>query len=120
MHLFREVLLLFSLNLIDAILTIVWVRNGLATESNPLMANLMENSDALFLGAKILIGTIAAIVLLRWGNRKAAQYGVAIALAVYVGVMGIHLLTYLSAIGYLTQISVPELPRFAEFARAAL
>lgn len=38
MNLFRQSFLLFSLNLLDALLTIVWVRNGVATEANYLMA----------------------------------------------------------------------------------
>ena len=43
MHLFRETFLLFSLNILDAILTIVWVRNGVATEGNQIMARLLDN-----------------------------------------------------------------------------
>jgi len=98
MPLFREVFLLFSLNIIDAILTIVWVRSGVAPEGNQLMASLMEESDLAFFGVKLLMGTFAAVVLLRWGNYKLARYGVAAALVVYIGVMGIHLLTFLTAI----------------------
>jgi hypothetical protein len=98
MPLFREVFLLFSLNIIDAILTIIWVRSGVAPEGNQLMASLMEESDLAFFGVKLLMGTLAAVVLLRWGNYKLARYGVAAALAVYIAVMGIHLLTLLTAI----------------------
>lgn len=120
MHLFREVFLLFSLNLLDAILTIVWVRSGVAPEGNQLMAHLLDMGDLSFLGAKIAMGTFAALVLLRWGNRKLAKYGVAVALAVYVSVMGIHLLTFLSAVGYLSSLRFDDLSSFADFARAAL
>ena len=112
MHLFRETFLLFSLNLLDAILTIVWVRGGVAPEGNELMAKLLDMSDLTFLGAKIAMGTFAAIVLLRWGNRKLARYGVSIALAVYVCVMGVHLMTYLASVGYLSSLEhhiVPEM-----------
>ena len=119
MHLFRETFLLFLLNLLDAILTIIWVRSGVATEGNQLMARLLDMGDLTFLGAKIAIGTFAAIVLLRWGNRKLAKYGVAVALAVYISVMGIHLLTYLSAIGYLADLQ-HKFPQIVEFTRAAL
>ena len=111
MHLFREVFLLFSLNFIDAILTIVWVRTGVAPEGNVLMATVMEHSDLAFVGVKILMGTIVAIVLLRWGNRTLARYGVAVALVVYVGVMGIHLLTFLTSISHtIASAAVIELP----------
>ena len=103
MHLFRETILLFSLNLLDALLTIVWVRNGAATEANLLMAKLLDIGDIPFIGVKVLIGAFAALVLLRWGNRQIARYGVAFALVVYIGVMAIHLITGLSALGLIPE-----------------
>ena len=117
MHLFREVFLLFSLNLLDAILTIIWVRTGVAPEGNQLMASLMEHSDFAFVGVKILMGTLVAVVVLRWGNRRLARYGVAVAIAVYISVMGIHLLTFLTAVTSTAAIVSPEL---IQHARAAL
>lgn len=101
MHLFRETFLLFGLNLLDALLTIVWVRSGVATEGNQLMASLIERGDVTFLAAKLAIGLVAAVVLLRWSDLKLARYGVSVALAVYVCLMGIHLFTGLSAFGYI-------------------
>lgn len=121
MHLFREVFLLFSLNLLDAILTIIWVRTGVAPEGNQLMASLMEHSDLAFVGVKILMGTLVAVVILRWGNRRLARYGVAVALAVYISVMGIHLLTFLTAVTSTASLVSPQqVPELIEFARAAL
>ena len=99
MHLLRETLILFLLNLLDAVLTLVWVTNGVAEEGNELMARMLEIGPGAFLGVKIAIGAFAAFVLLRWGNRKVARYGVAVALAVYVSVMAIHFATFLSAVG---------------------
>lgn len=109
MHLFRETFLLFSLNLLDAILTIIWVRNGVAAESNHLMARLLDSGDFTFLSAKIAIGTITALVLLRWGNRRLARYGLTVALAVYISLMGIHVMTGLTALGYISQTAVGDL-----------
>lgn len=109
MHLFRETFLLFSLNLLDAILTIVWVRNGVATEGNQLMARLLDSGDLTFLFAKIAIGTITALVLLRWGNRKLARYGLTVALAVYISLMGIHVMTGLTAFGYISKTTITDL-----------
>ena len=102
MNLFRESFLLFSLNLLDALLTIVWVRNGVATEGNYLMAQLLEVGDLTFLGVKLAIGTFAAFVFLRFGGeRRIAKYGIAFALVVYMSLMGIHFVTGLSATGLL-------------------
>ena len=109
MHLFREVFLLFSLNLLDAILTIIWVRSGVAPEGNEMMAHLLDMGDLSFLGAKIAIGTITALVLLRWGNRALARYGITLALAIYLSLMGIHVVTGLSAFGYISQRGLHDL-----------
>ena len=108
MQLFRGTFLLFALNLLDALLTIVWVRSGVATEGNQLMARLLEIGDFTFLGAKVAIGAIAALVLFRWGNLKLAQYGLAVALAVYIGLMGIHIFTGLAAAGLISATAIQD------------
>lgn len=109
MLLFRETLLLFSLNLLDALLTIVWVRSGVATEGNLVLARLLESSDYAFLSVKLAIGTIAAVVLLRWSNVPMARYGVTAALAVYIALMGVHVITGLTAFGYITQVEIERI-----------
>lgn len=108
MRLLRGTTLLFGLNLLDALLTLIWVRNGVATEGNQLMANLLEIGDLTFLAVKVAIGAVAAVVLVRWGNFKMAQYGLAVALAVYVGLMGIHLFTGLAAFGLISETAIED------------
>lgn len=117
MHLFQQVCLLFGLNLLDALLTIVWVRSGVATEGNQLMARLLDIGNFPFLAVKIIIGTIAALVLLRWGNLRLARYGLAVALAVYISLMGIHIFTGLAAIGYVSNSAIIE---FSELTNAMI
>ncbi len=102
MRLPQQTFLLFSLNLIDALLTIFWVRNGFATEGNHLMATLLDLGDTPFLAVKIAIGAVAAFVLWRWKDLRLARYGLILALIVYIGLMGVHLLTGLSALGLLS------------------
>jgi Domain of unknown function (DUF5658) len=109
MPLIRPIFLLFALNLLDAVLTLVWVRTGIATEGNRLMAALLDIGNMPFLVVKIAIGTIAAIVLLRWGSRPVARYGLAVALAMYISLMGIHLFTGLSAFGYVSSTAMSDL-----------
>jgi hypothetical protein len=91
MQLFRQTFLLFALNLIDAVLTIYWVRNGFATEGNHLMATLLDIGDLPFLAVKIAIGATAAVVLWHWGNLRLARYGLTLALTLYIGLMGIFI-----------------------------
>jgi Domain of unknown function (DUF5658) len=109
MQLLAPTLLLFSLNLLDALLTIVWVRSGVATEGNQLMARLLDIGDGPFLGVKIAMGAFAAIVLYRWGNRPLAKYGLTAALAVYLGLMAIHFFTGLSAFGFVSNTLLEDL-----------
>ena len=110
MNLFREAFLLFSLNLLDALLTVIWVRNGVATEGNLLMAKLLDLGDLTFLGAKLAIGTFAAFVFLRFGsNSRLGKYGLSLAIALYISLMGIHFLTGLSAVGMLSDSMIEPL-----------
>ncbi len=109
MPLIRPVVLLFALNTLDAVLTLVWVRSGIATEGNRLMASLLDIGNMPFLGVKIAIGTVAAFVLLRWGSRPMARYGLAVALAIYISLMGIHIFTGLSAFGYVSNTAMQYL-----------
>ena len=73
------------------------------------MARLLDIGNGPFLGVKIAIGTVAAVVLYRWGNRRLARYGLAVALAVYISLMGIHLFTGLSAFGYVSNTALRDL-----------
>lgn len=107
-------ILLFTLNLIDALLTVYWVRHGFATEGNQLMAGLLEMGSVPFLTVKISIGAIAAMVLSRWGNLKIAQYGLTAALAVYLVLMGVHFFTGLSAFGYISQNFMAEIDAWSK------
>jgi Domain of unknown function (DUF5658) len=98
----QQALLLFLLNALDAFLTIIWVRNGVATESNHLMATLLDLGNTPFLAVKLAMGGVTAFVLWRWKEFKLAKYGLAITLMVYIGLMAIHLFTGLSAAGLLS------------------
>jgi len=113
MQLIAPTVLLFALNLLDALLTIIWVRSGVATEGNQLMAGLLDIGNGPFLAVKIAIGAVAAIVLFRWGNRPLARYGLAVALAVYIGLLGVHIFTGLAALGYVSNTNVNDLAHWA-------
>ena len=91
-------ILLFLLNLLDAQLTIIWMRNGVAREGNALMAYLLEAGSAPFLFAKIVIGAFAAITLYSFSHRRAARGGLEFALGAYLLLMAVHVATILSAL----------------------
>jgi hypothetical protein len=114
MHLFRETLLLFALNFIDAVLTLLWVRTGTATEANYLMAGLLEIGDFPFLLVKLAMGSITCFVLLKWGYKSIAKPLVTVALILYIGLMGVHVFTGLAAYGYLSQNTIREVTLFTQ------
>ena len=92
----------------DAVLTIYWVRNGFATEGNHLMATLLDIGNIPFLLVKLAMGAVAAVVLWRWRELRLAKVGLALALAIYISLMGVHFVTGLSAFGYLSDALIND------------
>jgi hypothetical protein len=100
MSVFSKSLLLFLLNWLDAQLTILWVRGGVATEGNGLMAYLLERGNAPFLSAKLLVGALVAYTLYRFSDVALARRGLHFALALYLSLMAVHAATGASALGW--------------------
>jgi Domain of unknown function (DUF5658) len=98
--------LLFALNLIDAQLTLVWIRLNVATEGNALMARLMEHGDLQFFGAKVVIGGCAAYILYRCAHLPLAKHGLNAVLGIYLALMLIHAAAGCSAFGWQTPAQV--------------
>jgi len=113
MQIYWQALLLFTLNLLDAVLTLFWVHNGFATEGNQLMAKLLDVGDLPFLAVKIGIGAVAALVLWKWRNLTVARYGSAVALTIYFIVMGVHFFTGLSTFRFLPETVVNDVASFS-------
>jgi Domain of unknown function (DUF5658) len=111
MTLSTQTFLLFTLNFLDAVLTIFWVEKGFASEGNQLMAGLLDIGVLPFLVVKIAVGAVAAIVLWRWGNLQLAKYGLAVALAIYICLMGVHIFTGLVGFGFIPDNFISELTR---------
>lgn len=120
MRLSRQVSLLFALNFFDAVLTIYWVHNGFATEGNELMAGLLDIGYLPFLAVKTAIGAVAAIVLRQWSDLRLARVGLNLVLTLYIGLMGIHLVTGLSAFGFISNELVSKISMWSNFAAAAV
>lgn len=90
MMLTQQTSLLFTLNLLDAGLTLFWTRMGLAEEGNRLMALLLESGSGTFLVFKISVGLFAALCFYRWAHLPAARFGLRLALGVYAVITAIH------------------------------
>lgn len=113
MTLAGQTFLLFTLNFLDAVLTIYWVRNGFASEGNQLMAGLLDIGDLPFLAVKIAVGAVTSVVLWRWRNLRLAKFGLAFALVIYLGLMGVHFVTGLSAFGFISDNFISEVSRLS-------
>lgn len=120
MQLLTQAFLLFTLNFLDAVLTIYWVRNGFATEGNQLMAGLLDIGNVPFLAVKLAVGAIAAVVFLRWRHLRLAKIGLGVSLSVYVVLMGVHLFTGLSAFGYISDALVFHVAGWAQSMLASI
>ncbi len=72
------------LNLVDAVLTLIWIQTGLATEANPVMAALVHNSPIAFILAKVALVSLGSGLLWRLRTRPLAVIGIfAVFLAYY-------------------------------------
>ena len=92
--------LLFVLNLLDAQLTVIWVRLGVATEGNGLMAYLLDLGNAPFLCTKLAVGALVAYTLYRFSHLALARRGLRLTLGLYLALMLVHAATGASALGW--------------------
>ena len=92
--------LLFAMNWLDAQLTILWVRMNVATEGNGLMAAVLNQGEAPFLGVKLAVGAFAGYVLYRFAEHRMAHRGMQVVLSLYVALMCVHAATGFSALGW--------------------
>jgi len=95
-----KAVLLFTMNWLDAELTILWLRLHVATEGNGLMASLLDHSEGSFLSVKLAIGGLSAYVLYRFAEIPVARRGMKIVLGVYLALMIVHAVTGFSALGW--------------------
>jgi hypothetical protein len=96
--------LLFTLNWLDAQLTLLWIKLGVATEGNSLMARILEHGDLTFLAAKLAIGAFAAYILYRCAHLPLAKRGLNVVLGIYVILMLVHVATGCVAMGWETPV----------------
>ena len=113
-----KAILLFTMNWLDAQLTILWVRLNVATEGNGAMATLLNHSENSFLSVKLLIGAVSAYILYRFAEIPLARRGMKVVLAIYLVLMLVHAVTGFSALGW--QAPATVLTYFVSLPRAFL
>jgi hypothetical protein len=81
---------LVMLNLFDALATLLWVRLGLATEANPVMAQALDTGPGLFILAKVMLVTLAVGLLWRLRGERLARLAAVPLGSLYAMVAGGH------------------------------
>lgn len=79
------------MNLIDAVLTLLWVRTGFATEANPLISQIVEQHAFLFVASKLTLVFLGTAMLWRLRREPLAVVGIFAAFLVYYAVLVYHL-----------------------------
>jgi len=79
------------LNLLDAVLTMLWVHTGLAREANPLLQPIVHNHVLLFIIVKIALGSLSTWFLWQYRQRALAVIGTFSVFIVYYAVFLHHL-----------------------------
>jgi hypothetical protein len=92
---FAMVKSILVLNLIDAVLTIYWVRNGLAYEMNPLLAESVQHFPIMFVLIKLSLVGLGVYVLWRNRSNRLAMGAIFVAFAAYFGLFLYHI-SYIS------------------------
>lgn len=78
-------------NLIDALLTLVWVRAGLAREANALMRSLVNEHAVLFVAVKVGLVSLGSWFLWRKREHPAAVIAIFVAFLAYYFILLYHL-----------------------------
>lgn len=81
---------ILSLNVIDAVVTLFWVSTGRASEANPLMAPLLQGNAVLFVLVKLSLVMLGVLVLWRFRRRRLAVVGIILVFLVYYAALLLH------------------------------
>jgi len=79
------------LNLLDGLLTLIWVLTEKAEEANPLMAGLLDINPVLFIIFKMGLVMGGTYLLWRLRRKAAAVMAIFLAFLVYYGIILFHL-----------------------------
>ena len=89
------------MNLVDAVLTMVWVRAGLAREANPLLDDLVSGNALLFVIVKLALVGLGSWLLWRCRSSPMAVVGIFVAFVVYYAILVEHVSYASGLIGWL-------------------
>lgn len=77
-------------NGVDAVLSLLWIHLGTATEANPLLAPYVVAQPIIFVAAKSALVSLGVLLLLRHGVRAGACLALGACSVLYVGICSYH------------------------------
>ena len=87
----RLVVAVLVLNLLDGVLTMVWIFTGAASEANPLLEPWVYEQPILFMGAKMALVGLGSLLLWRQRKRPSAVVAIFIGFMTYYFILLYHL-----------------------------
>jgi hypothetical protein len=87
----RLVYAVLVLNLIDAVMTMIWVLRGDATEANPMMEVVLREHPVLFVATKLGLVSLGSYLLWQHRRKGAAVIAIFVAFLVYYAILTVHL-----------------------------
>ncbi len=88
---------LFVMNVLDGLLTLVWVYSNKAVEANPLLDLLLGVHPVLFMGFKIVLVCLGSVLLLRFYYKALSLLALVVSFGVYCVIILYHgLIAYLA------------------------
>ena len=88
------------LNLLDAVLTVLWVQTGVATEANILLAGILAHSAVLFMVVKMSLVSLGLVLLWRQRDRALAVFGIGLVFVAYTALLLHHLHVAAVVVGF--------------------
>ena len=87
----KTALIIFTLNILDAIMTLFWIDLGVAKEANPMMAAALEGGAAHFLICKISLVALGCLLLYKYRKNLLSKGTTAFAAGCYISLGFYHL-----------------------------
>ncbi len=79
------------LNLLDSVLTLIWVNTGIAEEANIFLRDLVNNSPVTFMFVKISLVSLGSLLLWRFRRHPFAVAGLFLVFIAYSAIFVYHL-----------------------------
>ena len=86
--------------MVDALLTLFWIKKGLAVEANPLLSELLTHGDFWFLGVKIGLTCFGCVILYMTRRKEFTIRAIKVILLLYTLLIGYHAFGVLTSIDY--------------------